>query len=88
MHRPESNVRLIPSPNSKAELARREGITRPRITQIMNLLRLAPDIQEVILGLPKGTGERVVTERKLHSNDTDLSRFPGLRRRNPIYRSS
>lgn len=36
-----------------AELARLGAVTRPRITQIMNLLHLAPDIQEEILGLPR-----------------------------------
>jgi hypothetical protein len=28
-------------------------VTQPRITQVMNLLHLAPDIQEEILFLPK-----------------------------------
>lgn len=35
-----------------AELARLSHVTRARITQIMNLLMLAPDIQEAILSLP------------------------------------
>jgi len=35
-----------------AELARLSHVTRARITQIMNLLNLAPDIQEAILHLP------------------------------------
>ncbi len=35
-----------------AELARVGHVTRARVTQIMNLLRLAPDIQEAILHLP------------------------------------
>jgi hypothetical protein len=35
-----------------ADLAARRGITRPRMTQIMNLLLLAPDIQEELLFLP------------------------------------
>ena len=35
-----------------AELARLAHVTRARITQIMNLLMLAPDIQEAILFLP------------------------------------
>ena len=35
-----------------AELARLAHVTRARITQIMNLLMLAPDIQEEILFLP------------------------------------
>ncbi len=35
-----------------AELARLGHVTRARMTQIMNLLNLAPDIQEEILFLP------------------------------------
>jgi hypothetical protein len=36
-----------------AELASLGHVTRARITQIMNLLMLAPDIQEAILFLPR-----------------------------------
>ena len=36
-----------------ADLARLGYVTRARITQIMNLLSLAPDIQEEILFLPR-----------------------------------
>jgi len=36
-----------------AELARLGQVSRARITQIMNLLHLAPDIQEQILFLPQ-----------------------------------
>jgi hypothetical protein len=35
-----------------AELARLGHVTRARVTQIMNLLNLAPDLQECILWLP------------------------------------
>ena len=35
-----------------AELARLGHVTRARVTQIMNMLNLAPDIQEAILFLP------------------------------------
>ena len=57
---------------NRAPLARREGVTRARVTQIMKLLLLAPDIQEAILALPVGTPERLVTERKLR-NLVDLA---------------
>ncbi len=50
---------------SQADLARREGLSRPRVTQILNLLKLAPEIQQAVLELPVGTPERLVTERKL-----------------------
>jgi hypothetical protein len=36
----------------QASLARLGGVTRARLTQIMHLLRLAPDIQEELLFLP------------------------------------
>jgi hypothetical protein len=42
-----------------AELARLAHVTRARITQILNLLHLAPDIQEELLflqGKPRGRG--------------------------------
>jgi hypothetical protein len=43
-----------------AELARRGHVTRARMTQIIKLLNLAPDIQEQILFLPpiNGLNER------------------------------
>lgn len=43
-----------------AELARLGNVTRARVTQIMNLLMLAPEIQELLLFLPRheqGRGE-------------------------------
>jgi hypothetical protein len=45
-----------------AELARLGRVTRARMTQIMKLLDLAPDIQEKILFLPHPKG---ITERRL-----------------------
>jgi hypothetical protein len=45
-----------------AELARLGRVTRARMTQIMKLLDLAPDIQEQILFLPN---QRGLTERTL-----------------------
>jgi hypothetical protein len=41
-----------------ADLARLGGVTRARLTQIMNLLLLAPDIQEALLFLPRTTHGR------------------------------
>ena len=50
----------------QAELARLGHVTRARLTQIMNLLGLAPDIQEEILFLPAtGQGRDAVTEKRL-----------------------
>ncbi|MEQ8771059.1 MAG: hypothetical protein RIB60_11185 [Phycisphaerales bacterium] len=52
--------------SDQAELARAGCITRARMSQIMNLLHLAPDIQEAILDLPPViSGRDPVTERDL-----------------------
>lgn len=49
-----------------AELARLGQVTRARITQIMNLLNLAPEIQEEILMLPPVlNGRDPITERQV-----------------------
>ena len=48
-----------------ADAARRLGWTRARVSQVMNLLLLAPAIQEAILDLPTTTGRDPVTERQL-----------------------
>lgn len=49
-----------------SELARLCQVTQPRMTQIMNLLHLAPDIQEEILDMPEiPRGRDPVTERDL-----------------------
>jgi hypothetical protein len=51
---------------SQAELAEIGHVTRARVTQIMNLLHLAPDIQEALLELPPvHEGRDPVTERDL-----------------------
>ncbi len=49
-----------------ADAAREIGVTRARMTQIMNLLLLAPEIQEAILALPPTlAGRDSITERTL-----------------------
>jgi hypothetical protein len=51
---------------TQMELAALAKVTTARITQIMNLLFLAPDIQEQILFMPPTTqGQPTVTERHL-----------------------
>ena len=49
----------------QAELARLGHVSRARVSQIMNLLNLAPDIQEAILDLPPVENGRGLTEREL-----------------------
>jgi hypothetical protein len=43
---------------SYAELAALGHVSRARVSQIMNLVNLAPDLQEALLFLPDGTGPR------------------------------
>ena len=51
-----------------ADLARSGHVTRARLTQIMNLLNLASDIQEVLLFLPPvERGKDSITERQLRA---------------------
>ena len=49
-----------------ADIARLYRITRARVTQIMNLLHLAPDIQVGLLNLPRiEKGRDKITEKSL-----------------------
>ena len=48
-----------------AELSRDQGITRARVSQVMSLLRLAPEIQDYIDNLDDHEGVRHLTERKM-----------------------
>ena len=51
---------------NQSELARLAHVTQPRMTQIMNLLHLAPDIQEEVLHLPPIIeGRDPISERDL-----------------------
>jgi hypothetical protein len=49
----------------RATLARRFGITRARVTQLLNLTLLAPDIQEQVLALEAVDGLEPTSERAL-----------------------
>ncbi|MBN2565587.1 MAG: hypothetical protein JXB46_07730, partial [Candidatus Eisenbacteria bacterium] len=50
---------------TQAEIAGRERITRARVTQIMALLRLAPEIRDQILAMPESVGQPAISERAL-----------------------
>ena len=57
----------------QAELARIGQVSRARVTQIMNLLLLAPDIQEEILFLPRTlSGRDPIRERHIRPLTTVL----------------
>lgn len=47
-----------------SELARLAHVSQPRMTQILNLNHLAPDIQEKLLFLPSGTHSRTPVHEK------------------------
>ncbi|MBN1672766.1 MAG: hypothetical protein JXR37_17110 [Kiritimatiellae bacterium] len=49
----------------QATVAKREGVSRARVTQVLMLLRLAPDIQESILRLPGSLNPPRPPERAL-----------------------
>lgn len=51
---------------SQADLARAGRVTRARLTQILNLTNLAPDLQEKVLFLrPYTEGRALLTERQI-----------------------
>jgi hypothetical protein len=67
-----------------ADLARLGLVTRARMTQIMNLLNLAPDIQEAILFLPARTqGRETIAERNLRP----LTRIMSWERQRKMWRA-
>ncbi len=49
----------------RATVARRLGFTRARVTQLLDLVLLAPDIQEALLQLEAVDGEEPMSERAL-----------------------
>ena len=55
------------------ELAVRSGLTKARVSQLMDLTLLAPDVRKEILRLKSADGIEPITERKLR----DLVRLEG-----------
>jgi len=64
---------------TKATIARNMGLSRARVTQIMNLLDLPKSIISVIAGLQKPAQIRIVSERKLRAM-LELTSKPAQRR--------
>ncbi len=65
-----------------ADLARLGHVSRARITQIMNLLNLAPDIQEEILFLPRThRGRDPISEPKVRA----ITRVPDWRKQRRLW---
>lgn len=80
-HQIESRVRAGEFANL-ADAARTLGLTRARVTQIVNLTLLAPEIQEEILAWPPITGGRdSVTERTIRG----VSAEPQWRRQTTVW---
>jgi hypothetical protein len=51
--------------SSRAALARHLGVSRARVTQVLQLLTLAPSVLDAIVQLGDPLSERVVSERAL-----------------------
>jgi ParB-like chromosome segregation protein Spo0J len=73
--------------NSRSELAKRCGLSRPRVTQIMNLLDLAPEIRDHLLRLSDRKSVRRYSERsprtlvQLRSHSAQVRQFSSLANR-------
>jgi len=67
-----------------ADLARLGNVSRARLTQIMNLLNLAPDIQEEILFLPRtDRGFDPIPERRVRA----IAAVPDWRKQRRMWRN-
>ena len=67
-----------------AELARLGHVSRARVSQILSLALLAPDIQEALLFLPSGqTGGQRLTERQLRP----IAREPDWNRQRRLWQA-
>ena len=53
---------------NQAELARKLGISRARVTQILNLLKLKPQIIQELEKLGDPLKSRIITERRFRTN--------------------
>lgn len=68
----------------QADIARLGHVTRARVTQIMNLLHLAPDIQEELLHLPRvAYGKDPIPERHVRT----ITAMPDWTRQRAAWRS-
>ena len=78
---------------SQAEMARQEGITKARLTQIMNLLKLAPRIKEYLKNLNDPALLRYFNEKRLRpiasikDKQNQLEKFEELKRKIEIKES-
>lgn len=70
---------------SLSELARKEGLTRARVTQIMNLLKLPAKVQKYLVDLDDPKDIRRYSERRLQNYcSNDLSHKPPSKRKKQV----
>jgi ribosomal protein L28 len=70
------------SATSYSEIAKKEGLTRARITQIMNLLKLPPEWRAFLAGLDDPKDIRKYSERRLRNyRSGDLPHTPPKRKK-------
>jgi hypothetical protein len=50
---------------TQADFARQHGVSRARVTQVLQLLKLAPDVLACLVGLGDPLPSRIITERML-----------------------
>lgn len=68
----------------QADLARLGNVSRARVTQIMNLLQLAPDIQEQLLFLPRiARGKEPIQEHELRQ----IAAVPDWRKQRRLWKN-
>ena len=69
---------------NKAEIARIEGVSRARVTQILNLINLAPEIRNYLNFTADQNDLKILTERRLRkianikNHQLQLKRFREL----------
>ena len=56
---------LLEQGKTKARIARMSGISRARVTQVMNLLNLQPEIQKYMNRMGHNLDAKLITERRL-----------------------
>jgi hypothetical protein len=66
------------------QIAKNEGLTRARITQIMNLLKLPMEMREFLLGLDDPKEIRKFSERKLRSRKKQKVKFNSKDNKNEL----
>jgi hypothetical protein len=54
------------------EIAKKEGVTRARVTQIMNLLKLPEEMRDFLLGLDDPKEIRKYSERRLRKKPPEI----------------